>query len=74
MSRTIPGSLGLRELALLVGYDQRAAQYRPAGTAQLRAEIERLIASGLSRRDVAVALRLPLDDVVNAVGGQAVTP
>jgi hypothetical protein len=51
---------------IAASYDQRAAQHRPQG-AQLEAEIRRLHAAGLTARDIAVALRLQLDLVVNVL-------
>lgn len=76
MTRPIPGMLDLHALALLSGitYEQRASQHRPDDPHALATEIRRLAASGLRRRDISVALRLPLDAVVNALAGHGDAP
>ena len=51
----------------LAAYAALAAANRPTDPALLAAEIRRLAASGLKPRDIASALRLPLDTVVNAL-------
>lgn len=48
-------------------YDLRASQHRPADVGLLDAEIRRLRANGLTPRDIAAALRLPPDTVINAL-------
>lgn len=48
-------------------YAMLAQQHRPSDPAQLAVEIRRLHHSGLSRRDIATALRLNLEFVVNAL-------
>jgi len=55
---------------IAASYDQRAAQHRPQG-AQLEAEIRRLHASGLTAQDIATALRLQLDQVINVLAEHA---
>ena len=47
-------------------YDRRAQQYRPAG-APLETEIRRLSESGLTAFDIATALRLAPDYVLNVL-------
>jgi hypothetical protein len=56
------GTLGLREYELLAG------KYRPTDPAALTAEIRRLAGTGLKAADIAVALRLSHDFVVNILG------
>jgi hypothetical protein len=41
--------------------------HRPTDPAALAAEIQRLAASGLKARDIATALRLGLDTVINVL-------
>ena len=62
---SIGGPLGLAE------YEALAAVHRPSDPAAMAAEIRRLAASGLTPRDVASALRLPLDLVINTLEASA---
>jgi hypothetical protein len=48
-------------------HERLAQQHRPTDPAALAGEIQRLAASGLKARDIATALRLPLDTVVNVL-------
>jgi len=62
----IGGTLGMS------AYAQLAQLHRPTDPAALAAEIRRLHSSGLTARDIAVALRLEPDAVnstLNATGG-----
>ena len=59
---TVGGSLGLAEYAAL------AQLHRPTDPVALAAEIHRLHRSGLTARDIAVALRLAPDAVANTLG------
>jgi len=59
--RNIGGDLDLAAYAAL------AQRHRPTDPAALAGEIQRLAASGLKARDIATALRLPLDTVVNVL-------
>jgi hypothetical protein len=49
-------------------YTMLSQQHRPTDPQAMAAEIKRLRSTGLSARDVSVALRLPLDQVVNVLG------
>ena len=71
MSRPIPGVLNMAALAMLAGktHDDRAQAYRPTDPAALAAEIRRLAASGLTGRDISVALRVGLGQVLEALQG-----
>ena len=66
---TIGGPLGVAE------YAQLANLHRPSDPAELAAEIRRLNRGGLRAQDISVALRMPLDEVVNTLadgpGGSA---
>jgi hypothetical protein len=70
MTKLIPGVIDAAGLALLAGhvtddeYKERADAHRP-DVDGLRAEAVRLLGTGLSVRDVAVALRLGEDVVKN---------
>ncbi len=46
-------------------YDELASLNRPRDTATLAAEVRRLLATGLSVRDIATALRLDLATVLD---------
>lgn len=50
-------------------YEVRANQHRPTDLHELRAEIRRMLDSGLKTRDVAEALRMHVHDVVNIIAG-----
>jgi DNA-directed RNA polymerase specialized sigma24 family protein len=65
MSRDLPGVLDGSAYAAL------AQLHRPSNPEQLAAEIRRLRGSGLSPRDIATALRLSLDEVVNILADAA---
>lgn len=49
-------------------YERRACLHRPSDLNQLDAEIRRLHANGLTAMDIAMALRLPPDVIINALG------
>jgi hypothetical protein len=68
---TIGGVIGLRELAKLTGYDERAQRHRPSDPQELAQEIRRLHAGGLKPRDIAGALRIGLGVVLSAVSETA---
>ncbi len=55
------GPLGMAQYAAL------AAMHRPTDPAALAAEIRRLHRTGLTSRDIAAALRMRLDEVVNVL-------
>jgi hypothetical protein len=59
--RSIGGPLGLAQYAAL------ASMHRPTDPESIDREVRRLHGTGLSRRDIAAALRLDLDQVVNAL-------
>ncbi len=71
MSRPIPGTLNMAALALLAGkpltHDERAQVHRPTNPAALAAEIRRLAATGLTARDISIALRVGLGQVLEAL-------
>jgi hypothetical protein len=46
-------------------YDERAQIHRPNDSALLAREVSRLVATGLTPRDVAIALRLDLGEVLS---------
>lgn len=48
-------------------YDDRATEHKPTEPQQLAREVRRLHATGLTPRDIAAALRLPLPDVLEAL-------
>jgi hypothetical protein len=48
-------------------YDHRAMFHRPTDTDALAAEIRRLHSTGLTRRDIASALRIDLTTVLHAL-------
>ncbi len=48
-----------------VAYRKRAERYRPTDLAQLRTEVVRLRATGLTASDIATALRVDFAVVVN---------
>ena len=52
-------------------YDQRANAHRPTDSAALQAEMRRLASSGLRVRDIAVALRIDLGAVLEALKAKA---
>lgn len=54
----------------LAVYQRAATEHRP-GEEGLRREAKRLAAAGLKARDIAQALRLPLDQVQTWLGGGA---
>ena len=59
----------------MTAYAQLAQLHRPTDPAALAAEIRRLHRSGLSARDIAAALRLAPDAVINTLGApKAETP
>ena len=60
--RNIGGPLGMEQYTML------SQQHRPTDPQAIAAEIKRLRSTGLSARDVSVALRLPLDQAVNVLG------
>ena len=66
MTRTNIG--GVLDMA---AYADLASMHRPHDPAVMASEIRRLRATGLSARDVSVALRLPLDEVINVLGEDA---
>jgi len=49
-------------------YESLAARHRPSDPAVMAREIRRLADSGLSARDISVALRLSYDYIVNVLG------
>jgi DNA-binding transcriptional MerR regulator len=51
-------------------YDIRAQRYRPSDVASLNAEIRRLKDTGLTVRDISIALRLDLAQVLDALTHQ----
>jgi hypothetical protein len=55
-------------------YTALAEQNRPAEPMALEAEVRRLHTTGLTARDIAVALRLPPDRVLNMLGVGASPP
>ncbi len=69
MSHRVGNLLGLTE------YAAAAMMNRPTDPAKLAAEIRRLNRGGLKAQDISVALRVPFDQVVNALadgpGGSA---
>ncbi len=50
-------------------YDVRANQHRPTDIDQLRCEIRRMLDQGLTKRDIADALRMHVHDVINILAG-----
>jgi hypothetical protein len=52
-------------------YNARASQHRPDDPAALATEIRRMHESGLTARDIAEALRLAHDIVINVLYGEA---
>jgi hypothetical protein len=72
-SDSIPGYLDLHALAMLAGssHDARAQEHRPTEPAALAAEIRRLRRTGLTPRDIAVALRIGLGQVLEALESRA---
>jgi hypothetical protein len=51
-------------------YDIKANKFRPTDPAALAAEIRRLHANDLTARDIAEALRLAPDHVINCLYGE----
>jgi hypothetical protein len=58
------GTDGGTEIGSELPYADRAQQYRPTDAAALAAEVRRLVAGGLTARDIAQALRLDLGAVL----------
>lgn len=61
MNRALPGALDMS------AYAQLAQLHKPSDPKQLAAEIRRLRSSGLTPRDISVAVRVALDVVVNVL-------
>ena len=59
--RNIGGPLGME-------YTMLSQQHRPTDPQAMAAEIKRLRSTGLSARDISVALRLLLTDVIDVLG------
>jgi DNA-binding NarL/FixJ family response regulator len=72
VTRNIPGTLGMREMAALYGtgdaYIRRAQQHRPTDPAAIEREILRLFASGLGVNTIATAMHLDPAAVRQALG------
>lgn len=60
----------IRSVRLYDQYHARANQHRPTDPAALAKEIRRLRATGLTPSDISDALRLTVDQVINALSSQ----
>jgi DNA-binding CsgD family transcriptional regulator len=55
----------MRRIGGTLHYSVLAEQHRPRDPEQLRLEVVRLMSTGLTTQDIAMALRLQVDQVLN---------